>query len=565
MGNFIPAPFILSICKPLFILRFKSIAAVSGLVIILFLSGCSNWGGGPVTFDEQFKLLQEDIKALFSGENQIDKPLTLYEAMARGIKYNLDHRLVAMEEVIASDEIALTATGILPSLTAEGRYVGRNRESASSSRSVLSGTQSLEPSISTETHRRTASLDASWNTLDAGLAFIRTKQSSDEAQIAIERRRKVIHNIIQDVRFAYWQAASAQMLSSEIDRLLTSGAEAVERIKTAETEGLEAPGTALRSQSRLLEAMHELMVLRSQLSFAKTELTSLLNLPQSAEYTLDINKDSWIDETQIPEIESTDKELERIALIIRPEMREEVVMARFAANHIRETVFETFPGLELLVGRNHDSNKFLEEGKWNSFSLSFTQNLIKVFTLPARFHQAENRQKLSTLKRQALAAAIMTQVHVAKIRYDLAEERYGVMQELHAVNKRMVDLAHSEKIAETLNEAELVEAEMDHLLTTIRMHLSYAELQNAYGRLVNTLGIDPLPETVENISTPDLARMIEKRFATLHESTLQDYSTIIHETGQGCSKESVGKTLRLNTAFSTNSTFKSELILSLDE
>ncbi len=545
--------------------KLKSSIALSGLVVLLFLSGCTGWGGGPVTFDEQFKLLQGDLKALFGLENKLEKPLTLYEAMARGIKYNLDHRLVAMEEVIAGGEINLQAAEIFPSITADGRYVGRDSKSASSSQSIITGTQSLEPSASTEQHRRTASLEASWNVIDAGLAVIRTKQVSDEAQISMERRRKVIHNIIQDVRFAYWQAASSQMLSGRIDQLLEDGKLAVNRIQQTEAEGLAPPAETLQSQSRLLEAMHELMVLRSQLSFAKTELASLINLPPSAQYTLAINDENWGKNAKTPELTVPAEELERIALIIRPEMREEVVMARFATSHVRETVLETFPGLEMLVGRNYDSNKFLVDNRWTNFSLGLTQNLIKIFTLPMRFKQAENRAKLATLKRQALGAAVMAQVHVSVIRFKLAEERYKVMQQLHGVNTRMVHLAKSQDIAETLSGAELLEVEMDELLTTIRMHVAHAELQNSYGRLINTLGIDPLPETVENIGTQELAAMIEQRFATLDKNTLKNYIEIIHETGQGCSTDSVNETLGLNPALVAHSTYKPEFILTLKE
>ncbi|GJL86119.1 MAG: hypothetical protein DHS20C02_18940 [Micavibrio sp.] len=549
----------------MFVHRLKSSIALSGLVVLLFLSGCTGWGGGPVTFDEQFKLLQGDLKALFGIENKLEKPLTLYEAMARGIKYNLDHRLIAMEEVIAGGEINLQAAEIFPSVTAEARHVGRRSDSASSSQSVITGTQSLEPSISTERHRKTASLEASWNVIDAGLAVIRTKQVSDEAQISMERRRKVIHNIIQDVRFAYWQAASSQMLSGRIDQLLEEGKLAANRIQQTEDEGLAPPAETLQSQSRLLEAMHELMVLRSQLSFAKTELASLVNLPPSAEYTLAINEESWGKDAKIPELTVPAEELERIALIIRPEMREEVVMARFATNHVRETILETFPGLEMLVGRNYDSNKFLVDNRWTNFSLGLTQNLIKIFTLPMRFNQAENRVKLAALKRQALGAAVMAQVHVSVIRFKLAEERYQIMQKLHGVNTRMVHLAKSQDIAETLSGAELLEVEMDELLTTIRMHVAHAELQNSYGRLINTLGIDPLPETTENVSTSELAAIIEQRFATLDENTLKNYIGIIQETGKGCSTDSVNETLGLNPALVAHSTYKPKFILTLKE
>ena len=96
------------------------------------------------------------------------------------------------------------------------------------------------------------------------------------------------------------------------------------------------------------------------------------------------------------------------------------------------------------------------------------------------------------------------------------------------------------------------------------MHLSYAELNNAYGRLINTIGVDPLPETVENVSTSELALMIENRFDELHEGTLQDYASIIKYVGKDISGDA-GNVLGLNTALSAHAAYKPKFILTLKD
>ena len=46
------------------------------------------------------------------------------------------------------------------------------------------------------------------------------------------------------------------------------------------------------------------------------------------------------------------------------------------------------------------------------------------------------------------------------------------------------------------------------LLASMQLDQSYAELQNAVGRVENSIGIDPLPETVSAVDIDTLAREI---------------------------------------------------------
>ena len=72
----------------------------------------------------------------------------------------------------------------LPSVTAKAQRVGRNNDGGSSSFSVLTGQETLEPSISTERYRNTQQLNVEWNLLDAGINLWRAKSTSDRMLIA---------------------------------------------------------------------------------------------------------------------------------------------------------------------------------------------------------------------------------------------------------------------------------------------------------------------------------------------------------------------------------------------
>ena len=70
----------------------------------LILGACSQQSE-PLSVDEQVDVLDEDLKSVFADQEALDKPLTLSEAMARGILYNLDHRVSVMDAMIAKGSL----------------------------------------------------------------------------------------------------------------------------------------------------------------------------------------------------------------------------------------------------------------------------------------------------------------------------------------------------------------------------------------------------------------------------------------------------------------------------
>ncbi len=502
--------------------------AFSAVAIIFLLSACSAQSG-TLTLSEQLDVLKEDLHALFHT-NEIEKPITLYEAMARALKYNMDHRLAAAEEAVTDGNVTLARLSMLPTLEAKGKYVGRNKESASSSRSISTGIQSLEPSTSTERHRKTASLEASWNILDTGLSFVQSRQESDRAKIATERHRKVTHNIIQDVRYAYWRAVGAQEILSSIEELMNKGNQTITTTQKAEKAGVLSPEKSLQTQSRLLGTMDELMTMRSQLSFAHIELSSLMNLSTSSKFKLAENTKEIPFEIAAPDLGVSTQDLETLALLARPEIREEFYQKNIASNDIKLTVLETFPGANILFSQSYDSNTFLENESWADFSLGLTQNIMRLFTLPARLKQSRMKENLTNFKRQALTVAIMAQVHVADSRFNLSKDRLSLLKRIHGVNKKMVHIARSQKIAKTLTDADLLEVEMGLLLSRVRTYLAFAEMQNSYGQVINSIGVDVIPEEAMKENIQDLASILENSMKQLSSNSLKDVITFINKT-----------------------------------
>lgn len=467
---------------------------------------------------------------LYGAQEPITAPLTMYEAMARGVKYNIGHRTALMEEVVANGSVDVEVLGMLPGLDLEAGYLGRSSPEVIRARSNTTGAQSLEPSIFQDEHRRVANLDLSWNVLDAGLSYVHSRQASDKARASLERRRKVVQNITQDVRSAYWRAASAQILGQHIESLMTRADDVLRQLEEAENrKSSEDVSALLNLQKRLYDTMKDLMAERDSLSTAKAELAALIGVPPSTDFTLANSESDMMSAHSLPKLSTSRQDLEVLALLIRPEMREHTLLKRVAARGSTVSVMETFPGIGGIVGYNYDSNSFLDDESWASFSFGLTQNLMNLFTLPIRLEQDKNREQLADMQRMAMVATVLTQLSIADTRYDIATDNYGLLKRMMGVNTRLIEYTKSRPEKTTLGDGLLLAAEMDQILTRVRLHRAYAEGQNAFGRIVSTLGLDPLPPGLEEKNIPELSNIIEARFDTLDGEVISTLLSKIRE------------------------------------
>ena len=138
-------------------------------------------------------------------------------------------------------------------------YSDRSDANASSSVDyVTKASSDSNPSYSADRSAKTGDLTISWNILDFGISYYTAKQDADRALIAAERRRKAVHNLIQEVRFAYWRTVSAQALQNTVNATIQIAENALKDAETVVREGLKKPLEVLRYKKTLLE---ELLIL----------------------------------------------------------------------------------------------------------------------------------------------------------------------------------------------------------------------------------------------------------------------------------------------------------------
>lgn len=505
--------------------RLKTLSAM--IAASMVLAACSSLKESePYNEQEMRQRVIDDQARMYEQQEPVTGPITFYEASARALKYNLDYRLKLLESALASNLRDVTAHEMLPRLVASAGYAGRNNDSGGTSIGIEDRQVSLRPSTSEERYRTLDSLGLSWSLLDFGVAYYRTQQKADQIRMAEERREKVAQNVLQDVRNAYWRALGAQRLLPEVDGLLMRTHRALTAARAAEDQGLMPRQDVLAYQRALLDSVYMLTVRRQDLEFARAELAALMSLPPNSKMVLaDTN------EQPLPLVTGDVEKLERLSLEHRPEIMEEWYRKRVDENDLKIAKAQLWPNVSVNYGYQYDSNKYLYNNHWDETGVQVSINLIRLLQYPDLQKAEQTQNKTDDMRRTALSMAILTQVRVGLLRYQLARQEVEFADDSLRVDKSLLDYAQSARSSNIGSELEQIRAEGRYLLSRYQREAAYSDAQAAWGRLYNSVGFAVLPEKVENHDIKTLASEIQRTLEQQSQSNLLTVSSNASSTG----------------------------------
>ncbi|MBU2582409.1 MAG: TolC family protein [Alphaproteobacteria bacterium] len=427
-------------------------------------------------------------------QEPLNGPLSLYEAMARALKYNLDHRVEMMEVALREQQLSVAHFSLLPNIVANSGYDGRNNYSGGSSVELLNdnvtGQESLRSSTSSDKDIKTTDITFSWHILDFGLSYIRARQASDQVLISNERRRKVINRIIEDVRTAYWKAVAADRTMSQLRQLNGRVEEALANSRKLSQRADASPLTALTYERELREIQREMGNLESELTTAKAQLAALVNVSPGESFRVEVPH--WYKTPRILGM-SADAMIEQ-ALVSRSELREVAYNARINRREAEAAILEMLPGISLDTAPNFNSNDFLFNQYWVTWGAKASWNLIKVFSYPARRAEVDAKDELLDARALAVTMAIMTQVHVSRARLIHARRKYRVAQDFFDVQNRILRQIRAALDAGKVSEQTAIREEMNTLVARVKLDLAFVELQNAFANAFASVGQDPFED-----------------------------------------------------------------------
>ena len=495
---------------------------LSLVALSMVLTGCAV-KPQLATQEEVRERVKSDTTQMYVDQLPIVSAITLEEAIARALKYNLDYRLKKMESAVALGIADYTSYDMLPSVLASAGYRTRSNHIGSDSNiNLQTGAESrLNPSSTDERQRMLAGVEFSWNALDFGVSYYRARQQANQFLIAEERRRKVVQNIVQDVRSSFWRALGAQRLSEQARQITERAGLAMARSREAEIQRVIPPVLALNYQRALLDATTLLNQRRQDLDVAKAELAAMMNVEPGVVFSV-----AETTEIKLVDAPVDIRKLEDLALLQRPELREEDFKKRISADETRKQMLGMLPGISFDTALQYDSNKFANSNGWVQSGVRISWNLMRLFALPALAKTQEAQNKTDETRRMALSIAVITQLRVAAERYRLAVEDFKLADTAAQVDKRMSDYMRASVTAKLDSELELIRVQARAVLGNYQRMNAYANAQIAFGRLQNTLGFDPLPDDFEGNELPVLTERVRTHLNAVQKDAFKMTSTL---------------------------------------
>jgi len=459
----------------------------------------------PLSEGEIKAYVDDKLERVIADQEPIGGPVSLYEAMARALKYNLDKQVQVMEVALRDQQLRVAHYSQLPQLVGGSGYTDRSNYAGGSSVQILGprevGAETLTSSASSNRDVFSTDLKFSWHILDFGLSWIRAKQAADRVLVSEENRRRVVSRIVESVRTAYWRAVTASRLQYRFKLLEGRVKRALRNTHRLALKGNSSPLRALTSERELIEIQRTIRRLQGDLSTAKAELAALMNVNPGEDYRIVVK--NYRPQPRLISIDA--RQMVAAALVNRSELREAAYNQRINDKEAEAAILEMLPGVSFSAAPNWNSNQYLFNSHWVSWGAQASWNLMKVFSYPDR--KAEIRAKDDLLDHRALAVtmAIMTQVHVSRARLIHARRRFRSAQHFNSVQHRIVIQIRNALRAGKVSEQTAIREEMNGLVAQIKFDLSYVELQSAFANAHTSMGIAPYDDVgIKDKSVADI-------------------------------------------------------------
>jgi outer membrane protein TolC len=277
--------------------------------------------------------------------------------------------------------------------------------------------------------------------------------------------------------------------------------------RKAEQEKLRSPLDSLRYQRQLTENMRLLESIEQELVAARFELAQLINAPVDQEVELTAEQDLGPRNL----LDTSADAMEEQALAQNADLREHAYQRSIAAVEARKVLLRAFPNLSLNLGARYDTDNYLVHGNWNEVGVQTSYNLFSLLSLPAQQRAADAGVALADQRRLAAHVATVTQVHVAREQLAGARLQFKRAHALWTLDSKIMDQLLRREQAQAGSKLERVAAQTTTIVSLLRRYQALAQVHAATSRLQATLGIDPLPESSDDLTLDQLRTEVASR------------------------------------------------------
>jgi outer membrane protein TolC len=473
---------------------------------VFTLAGCANLKPEALQDADIVKQAQTVKGKQTAAVEAINGPLSLEEAIARAVKYNAERQVRIMEEAMAYGTLDLANFDMLPKFMANAGYRSRDSDLLTNLRAGPNSPITPGSTLSSSRQATTTDLSFTWSLLDFGQSYYAAKQSGDRVMIATERRRKALHNLVQDVRTAYWRVVAAEKLGQSVRDTMQEAEAALKGSEAAESSAMRSPMEPLRFQRQLLENLRMLELVEHELSSARVELATLAALPSGSNFTV-VEPQALIN-TKWLDMNPADMELQ--AVVNNPDMRESLYNARIARDEAKRAMLKMFPGITFSYGNRTTNDEYIVNQRWNEAGAQISFNLMGILSAPTAKRLADMGISMADQRQVATQMAVISQVHIARLNYANAAKQYMRADKIARVDSRMAEVVTARAKAESQSRQDSVAQQTASILSALRRYQALSNAQAAASRLQATLGLEPVVMAAEGKPLPEVVQAVQQ-------------------------------------------------------
>jgi outer membrane protein TolC len=240
---------------------------------------------------------------------------------------------------------------------------------------------------------------------------------------------------------------------------------------------------------------------------ARFDLAALINAPVVQQ----INLSSEEMPSRTDPLAASAEAMEEQALTQNADLREHLYQRRIAALEARKVMVRAYPNLTFSLGANHDTDAYLVHSSWADAGVQFGFNLFNLLSLPAQKRTAAAAEALADQRRLAAHVAVVTQVHIAREQLASARNQFERADTLWKLDTRILEQTQRREQAQAGTKLDRVAAQTTAIISLLRRYQALAQWHAAVSRLQATLGVDPLPESTDDLSLDALRAQVRQR------------------------------------------------------
>ncbi|NJL59929.1 MAG: TolC family protein [Desulfobacteraceae bacterium] len=461
------------------------------LIMSVFSIGCSNQFKMDLT-KQRHDNLAEDLKAIQAQETmKFPDPLTLDEVIRVGLENNLEMRISRIMAEIEKDSALAEKLGMLPDLSFSGNASYRSNYAVSEYEDIYTGKKVLGSTTNSEKATRIMDIRLSWNILDFGLSYLRSRQAAVGLEIKRMERIRQSQKLALDLSNAYWKSVLTQ---KDLERVRAIESEATEYKKKADELVAQKridPIVARGIEKQLSDLSITANGLQSEMASIRIELGKLMGISPFTRFDLanESTAEGFVE--NMPEPSGLDpRRLEIVSLNNRPELFSADLEEKVRQDDARSVLLSMFPSIRLDAAQNYDYNSFLANNTWSSVGISVAQNFLDI---PSKYMSWKAKDKTVSMvkaQRLMLTAGVIAQVHIALQDYRAKEKQFRLYNNAWLIAEDLLNMSRERNKLGTVTDLQVTQRMMETVVAKLQRDRSLTDVLNAYNMLLVTLGLD---------------------------------------------------------------------------